>query len=43
MVQYDAVDDNKVAVLLEDLMAKFRTFGAGLEMMNERWIKVLKL
>lgn len=25
------MDDNKVAVLLEDLMAKFNTFGEGLE------------
>ena len=25
------MDDNKVAVLLEDLMAKFRTFGEGLD------------
>jgi hypothetical protein len=25
------MDDNKVAVLLEDLFAKFRTFGEGLD------------
>lgn len=25
------MDDNKVAVLLEDLMAKFNTFGEGLD------------
>jgi uncharacterized protein YoxC len=25
------MDDNKVAVLLEDLIAKFRTFGEGLD------------
>jgi hypothetical protein len=25
------MDDNKVAVLLEDLLAKFRTFGEGLD------------
>jgi archaellum component FlaC len=25
------MDDNKVAVLLEDLQAQFRTFGEGLE------------
>jgi Sec-independent protein translocase protein TatA len=25
------MDDNKVAVLLEDLISKFRTFGEGLD------------
>lgn len=25
------MDDNKVAVLIEDLMSKFRTFGEGLD------------
>jgi Sec-independent protein translocase protein TatA len=35
------MDDNKVAVLLEDLLSKFRTFGEGLvglrEEMNNRF------
>lgn len=30
------MDDNKVAVLLEDLMSKFNTFGEGLEMLNDK-------
>ena len=30
------MDDNKVAVLLEDLMSQFRTFGEGLQMLNEK-------
>lgn len=30
------MDDNKVAVLIEDLTAKFRTFGEGLEMLDEK-------
>ncbi len=30
------MDDNKVAVLLEDLMSQFRTFGEGLQLLNEK-------
>ena len=30
------MDDNKVAVLIEDLMAKFRTFGEGLQLLNDK-------
>ena len=30
------MDDKRVAVLLEDLMAKFNTFGEGLEMLNDK-------
>ena len=30
------MDDNKVAVLLEDLRAQFRTFGEGLQLINEK-------
>ena len=30
------MDDNKVAVLLEDLNAQFRTFGEGLEFLKEK-------
>ncbi len=30
------MDDNKVAVLLEDLMFQFRTFGEGLQLLNEK-------
>lgn len=30
------MDDNKVAVLLEDLRAQFRTFGEGLQLLNEK-------
>ena len=30
------MDDNKVAVLLEDLRAQFRTFGEGLQMLNDK-------
>lgn len=29
------MDDNKVAVLLEDLLSKFRTFGEGLDGLRE--------
>jgi predicted nucleic acid-binding Zn-ribbon protein len=31
--------DTKVAVLLEDLRSQFRTFGEGLQMMNEKMDK----
>lgn len=30
------MDDDKVAVLLEDLMSQFRTFGEGLQLLNEK-------
>jgi hypothetical protein len=30
------MDDNKVAVLLEDLRAQFRTFGEGMQLLNEK-------
>jgi archaellum component FlaC len=30
------MEDNQVAVLLEGLPAQFRTFGEGLQMMNEK-------
>jgi peptidoglycan hydrolase CwlO-like protein len=30
------MDDNKVGVLLEDLRAQFRTFGEGLQLLNEK-------
>jgi hypothetical protein len=30
------MDDNKVAVLLEDLMSQFRTFGEGLQLLNDK-------
>ncbi len=30
------MDDNKVAVLLEDLKAQFRTFSEGLQMLNDK-------
>jgi hypothetical protein len=30
------MEDNKVAVLLEDLRAQFRTFGEGLLMLNNK-------
>ncbi len=30
------MDDNKVTVLLEDLMAQFRTFGEGLQLLNDK-------
>jgi hypothetical protein len=33
------MDDNKVAVLLEDLRAQFRTFGEGLTLLNEKMDK----
>jgi hypothetical protein len=35
------MDDNKVAVLLEDLRAQFRTFGEGLEFLHDE-IKVVR-
>jgi hypothetical protein len=30
------MDDNKVAVLLEDFRAQFRTFGEGLQLLNDK-------
>jgi hypothetical protein len=30
------MDDNKVAVVLEDLRAQFRTFGEGLQLVNDK-------
>ena len=30
------MDDNKVAVLLEDLRAQFRNFGEGLQLLNDK-------
>ena len=30
------MDDNKVAVLLEDLQKQFRTFGEGLQLLNTK-------
>jgi archaellum component FlaC len=30
------MDDNKVAILLEDLRAQFRAFGDGLQLINEK-------
>ncbi len=30
------MDDNKIAILLEDLMSKFNTFGEGLQMLNDK-------
>lgn len=30
------MDDNKVAILLEDLRAQFRTFGEGLQILNDK-------
>lgn len=30
------MDDNKVAILLEDLQAQFRTFGEGLQLVNDK-------
>ena len=30
------MDDNKVAILLEDLMSQFRTFGEGLQLLNDK-------
>ena len=30
------MDDNKAAVLLEDLMSQFRTFGEGLQLLNDK-------
>jgi hypothetical protein len=30
------MDDNKVAILLEDLRAQFRTFGEGLQLLNDK-------
>ncbi|NLY76416.1 MAG: hypothetical protein GX075_14170 [Firmicutes bacterium] len=34
------MDDNKVAVLLEELMAQFRTFGEGLDILQGEIKKV---
>jgi predicted nucleic acid-binding Zn-ribbon protein len=31
------MDDHKVAVLMEQLMSQFRTFGEGLDMLNEKF------
>jgi hypothetical protein len=30
------MDDNKVAVLIENLMSQFRTFGEGLQQLNDK-------
>ena len=30
------MDDNKAAVSLEDLRAQFRTFGEGLQLLNDK-------
>ena len=30
------MDDNEVAVLMEDLMSQFRTFGEGLQLLNDK-------
>lgn len=30
------MDDNKVAVLLENLQSQFRTFGKGLQLVNDK-------
>ena len=30
------MDDNKIAVLLEDLRAQFRAFGEGLQIVNDK-------
>jgi hypothetical protein len=30
------MEDNNVAILLEDLRAQFRTFGAGLQLLNDK-------
>jgi hypothetical protein len=30
------MDDNKVSVLLEDLKTQFRTFGEGLQLLNDK-------
>ncbi len=30
------MDENKVAVLLEDLRSQFRTFGEGLQLVNDK-------
>jgi predicted nucleic acid-binding Zn-ribbon protein len=30
------MEDNKVAILLEDLRSQFRTFGEGLQLVNEK-------
>jgi hypothetical protein len=30
------MDDNKVAVLMEDLISQFRTFGEGLQLLNDK-------
>lgn len=34
------MEDNKVVVLLEDLRAQFRTFGEGLQLVNDKIDKV---
>jgi predicted nucleic acid-binding Zn-ribbon protein len=34
------MEDNKVAVLLEDLRAQFRNFGEGLQIVNDKIDKV---
>lgn len=34
------MDDNKVEVLLEDLQAQFRSFGEGLQIVNDKIDKV---
>lgn len=36
------MDDNKVTVLLEDLISKFNAFGEGLELLNEKVDKGFK-
>jgi len=36
------MDDQKVAVLLEDLRAQFRTFGEGLQLLNDKVDKGFK-
>ncbi len=33
------MDDNKEAVLLEDLRAQFRTFGEGLQLLNDKVVQ----
>ena len=30
------MDDNKVAVILEDLRSQFKVFGGGLQMVNDK-------
>lgn len=36
------MDDNKVAVLLEDLRSQFRVFGDGMQMLNDKVDRVDK-